>query len=388
MSNQHITKQQKKGNVLSLTFKGDSMDQSMVNAFRRILMGELKTYSLMGNFTIHSNTSIFNDEYLESRVKMVPIYVKDPSNLELFEERLIFHLCEEDNPKNPLVNEEDLDLMVTSHMFQIYDEYGNKKKYDIKDVIPYDFPLLKLRKGQEFHLSVESADGIGKIHTSWKSAIATYKFENRISDQPPPEKGDKSIKTNPITGEIIETIEDKKAYKRDKNDNPAKITLTIKGTGHYDPEVCFLLTLDNLEEKLQNFLLLVDNPMVSQQGDQSTKIEVIPSTDIENYVQIKVTDPDDARMPLATHTLGNLLSNHMFYNLNNKVKENLDKIRESMCSYRVPHPLDAIIYINIKTPENLYKDSERYPALELLNETTEDILRYIAEIRKEFKQHK
>lgn len=382
MTSNLIAEKERNGSVLRIRFQGMEMDPSFVNTLRRIIMGELPCYSLMGNFTIHSNTSIYNDEYLETRFKLVPIYVADVKKSEILDQRLVFHICEDNNPKAPLVNENDLDLVVTTHMLQIYDEYGNKLEYDVKDYILYDFPMLKLRKGEEFHLSVEINDGIGRNHSSWKSAIVTYKFENDVSLRRP----EKNAKRNPISNEVIETIKDKKEYKKNVHSNPESISMTIKGNGHYEPETCFMLALNNLEEKLHNFRLLVENPMASQAEERTTKVEILPNNDIENYIQIKVTDPDKSNFPLATHTMGNLLANHLYYHLYDKIQGDIQKIRESMCSYNYPHPLDTIIYVNIKTPEGLYGNTERYPSLELLDETITNLLGYIAKLRKEFQK--
>lgn len=374
-----IKKKERNGSMLKITFQGDEMDPSLVNAIRRILMGELRTYSLMDNFTIHANTTMFNDEYLETRINMIPIFLKDPKNIKILDEKLVFKICEDGKPNEALVNTGDLDLMIKAHMLQVYDQYGNRVDMDIKDLIPYDFILLKMRKGEKFHMSVEVSDGIGRNHTSWKSCIATYKFENPVST------GEKKVSgKNPITKESHESIADKRGYSKNRWENPKNISLTLKSNGHYETEDCFLMALDTLEENLLSFRVLVDNPARGQDEDV-TRVEIIPSSDIENYIQIKVMDPDRVGQPLATHTLGNLLANHMYYNLFDQVKGDLNRIRESMCSYRQPHPLDSIIYLHIKTPDGLYKNSDQNPSLKLLDETIDRLLGYIRKLRSEFK---
>lgn len=371
-----IKKREKIGSILKLVFQGEEMDPSLINAFRRILIGELKSYSLMGNFTIHANTTNFNDEYLETRIKLLPIYLKNAKKP--IEDNLVLKICEEGKPNGALINHDDLDMYVTAHMFQVYDQYGNRTQYQIQDLIAYDFILLKMRKGERFHLSVEIADGIGCHHTSWKSCMVTYKFENPVSS------GEKEVKqSNPITGELHETIQDKKNYANNHWDNPRNLSLTLKPVGHYDVEDCFLMALDTLEDNLLSFRVLVDHP--ARGNDEGiTKVEIIPSTDIDNYLQIKVTDSDQTSQPLATHTIGNLLANHMYYRLFKMVGGDLNRVRESMCAYRQPHPLDSIIYLHIKTPDGLYRNADQSPSLKLLDETIEDLLAYLRKIRLEF----
>lgn len=377
MSSKFIKSRKILNNILYITFQNDEMDHSLINAFRRITIGENITYSLKGEVKILINTSCFNDEYLINRINMIPLQ----QTLAQDNQDLVFYLCHPNDPKLPIINNNDIDITITAHQFQIYDTTGNKSNINVTDIIPYDFPLIKLRKGQEFHLFIKPESGIGRRHATWKSCTATIKYENVVS------LGEKVVdKTNPITGTIIETIPDKRDYPKNSLGNPKFITLSLKSNGHLTSEDAFKLTLTTLENKLLTLKHLIDNPMASHNDEKSSSIEIIPSTDINNFIQVKITDPDKTLSPIATHTIGNLLAEHMNYRLLKMLNNNMDLIRESMSAYLNPHPLDSVIYLKIKTPDNLYKDSTDIPpSLRLLDDTIEDILGYIRQIKVEFK---
>lgn len=366
---------------VDVLFNGPGMDPSLVNGIRRTIIGELPCYSLRGKFTLHVNTSDLNDEYLMTRINMMPLYVDNIEDNIYDKNNIVFWLCAKGDNKKALLNEKDEDLEVTAHMFQIFDKSGNLMDLKIEDIIKYNFPLLKLRKGREFHLEVEPSKNIGRHNSTYKAGMVTYKFENPVS------RGDKEVtKRNPITNEKVESLQDKQGYERNEYNNPKNISLTIRSNGHYKAIDCLKLGIKTLENKIQQLLLLLDNrnlnrknanPILGNSATETT-IEIIPSTDIPNYIRIKITDPDDIISPLATHTIGNLIACHMNYRIEKLVKGDMSRIREAMASYSRPHPLDEIIYLNIKAPDNLYgKEFTGNASERLLEETLNDILTHI-----------
>jgi DNA-directed RNA polymerase subunit L len=312
---------------------------------------------------------------------MVPLFVDNLDDTSLYDNdknsnKIVFWLCAKGDNKKPLLNESDTDLEVTTHMMQVFDKSGNlMENIKIQDLIKYNFPLLKLRKGREFHLEVEPSKNIGHFHATYKSGIATYKFENAVS------MGVKEVtKRNPITGSKVETLEDKQGYQRNEFGNPSNISMTIRSNGHYRAIDCLKLGISTLEQKFQQLQLLLDNR--SKGISSQTTIEIIPSTDIANYIRIKIIDPDHTLTPLATHTIGNLIACHMNYRIERLVKGDMERIRQAMASYSRPHPLDEIIYLNIKAPDNLYgKEFTGNASERLLDETINDILHHLNRIK-------
>lgn len=367
------------GGKLQITFNHLSMDPSFINALRRILIGEMRTYSLASNLQISHNTTSFNNEFILSKMKMIPAKVNDTRDLKWLEQNLIFRFCSQDNWDDPVVNTGDLDMHLTVHMLQIFDQEGNRvTQYDIREIFPYDFEIITLKKQQQIHISGEIASGIGRNHATWKGCLVAYKFENPVSQN----KSKSSTGNNPITNQPNETIQEKQSYERNSLDNPEKISLTLKTTGHFSPLDCFRISLDTLEEHLITLRELIDNPMASAHTTKTT-VEIIPHKDIDNYLQIKIQDLGEHEQPLATHTMGNLLAKHMYYRVLNMTNHDLNQVRQTMTSYRQPHPLDRIIELNIKVPEALYPDHQKDPSLRLFDDTVDDLLNHINQLRYE-----
>jgi DNA-directed RNA polymerase subunit L len=370
---------------VNVLFNGSEMDPSLVNGIRRTIIGELPCYSLNGKFTLHVNTSDLNDEYLMNRVYMMPLYVDNLDDILYEKENLVFWLCAKGNNKKALLNESDEDMEVTAHMFQVFDRSGNLMDLKIEDIIKYNFPLLKLRKGREFHLEVEPSKNIGRYLSTYKGGMVTYKFENAVS------MGEKEVtKRNPITNEKVETLADKQGYSKNEYNNPKNISMTIRSNGHYKALDCLKLGITTLEKKVQQLQLLLDNRNLNKKNQtpnlgtstNETTIEIIPSTDIPNYIRIKIVDPDDIQAPLATHTIGNLVACHMNYRIEKLLKGDMDRLRTAMASYSRPHPLDEIIYLNVKAPDNLYgKDFQGNASERLLEETLNDIMNHLESIK-------
>lgn len=362
---------------LKLTFQGDEMTPAFVNSLRRICMAEIVTYSLMDVEILHNTSRVYkNNQFVSDRVKLIPIYINDPKHSSLVNEKLFFYISAKDDSTRFLRNEADDTLTITAHDFQIFDEEKNlNHKYDIKEIIKYPLPILSLRKGEEVHIKVSIKGGVGALHASWKGCIPIYKWENTTSLNP-----QKDAKRSLITNEVLETMDEKRNYPKTEMGNPKNISLSICDNGHYDSDIVFRLALDKLEEKLLILSNLMDNPKASQ----DTVVEIIPNANFD-MLAISIKIEDKVRTPtfLATETIGKLLSSAMFYILYEKVQGNIDKLRECLCTDRKPHPLDNIIYIDIKTAKDLYSKVESQPR-QLFNDTIEKLLKLIKEVKTEF----
>jgi DNA-directed RNA polymerase alpha subunit len=375
---------------LKVVFQGEKMDPSFVNALRRVLMSEIKAFSLMGNHMIMSNSSqVFkNNEFLISRISLIPIYVEDESidKMELNSKKLEFCICDNDDKNKPLINLGDEDLVISSYSFQIYEkDTGNRSKLRVEDMIKYDYPILKLRKGEEFHYKGEIAAGCGYYHATWKGCRVTYKFENDASMMElMGNKKSLEFQRSEITGKILETNETKRNFEKNELGNPEHISLTLRSVGHYNEEYCFRLALDTLEEKLLILENMVENPR--QMKNQVTRVEIIPNGSIENYVQVKIQDLEPSMQFLASHTLGNLIESYMYNRVVKKVGGNLEEIRQTLSNYKMPHPLDKIIYLHIKVPPGYYdkKGNTDDKCIKLLLETIAELKDVIGELRNEF----
>jgi len=368
----------RQGQDLKITFQGDEMDPTLINALRRTLIAEIPTYSLSKNLTPLSNTTVAfkNNECVIDRFSLMPIFVKDRQQANFLEQDIYFYVCAQGDPDHPLVNEDDQDLEVNAWNLQIFDSHKNPVKLSIKELILYNQPLLKLRKGEEFHFRGQIAKGVGHYNTTFKGCRVAYKYENQVSlSKPSPDS-----KKSPITGKPLETLQDKRDFQMNRWGNPQHISLTLKPLGHYEPAVCFEIALETLEQKL----LILQNLLGNPNQYTSTKLQIIPDTNIENRIIIKIQDIVKTEDFLASHTIGEMVTRHMYYKLIDKVNNNLDKVRESLVSFRRMHRLDPVIIIDIKTPSGLYSKSDD-PPIQLFNETIDDLLSYINQLKQDLK---
>jgi hypothetical protein len=292
----------------------------------------------------------------------------------VLESDIFFYISALGDPDHPLVNENDLDLTIFAHDLQIFDSQKNPVPISIKDIVQNNYPLLKLRKGEEFHFRGQVARGIGHYHATFKGAIVAYKFENAVSLKPPTKKQP----TNPITGQVLETIPDKRNFPTNRLGNPEHISLTIKPIGHYEPKACFQLALDTIEQKLRILQNLLNDP----KHFDTTRVTIMPDANIPGRVLIKVHDLKESEDFLASNTIIELVTRHMFYKASDMINNDPEALLQMMTSCKREHRLHPIMTIDIKPPSTIYPKSED-PAIQLFNETIENLLSYIAILRKE-----
>ncbi|KAF7847486.1 hypothetical protein BT93_L2910 [Corymbia citriodora subsp. variegata] len=153
-----------------------SVDPSIANAFRRILLAELPIMAIE-NVLIANNTSVVQDEVLAHRLGLIPIKV-DP--------RLFDYLSENDTPneKNTIVFK-----LHGSEFLKTYESLTSTSKPETytsftcsQDSMPEfagnpirvypDIIISKLGFGQEIELEAHAVKGVGKTHAKW-SPVAT-----------------------------------------------------------------------------------------------------------------------------------------------------------------------------------------------------------------------
>ena len=382
--------------------KNSNLDPSFVNFVRNLLISEVKCHSLTKNLTIHSNTSVFNNEYIKNIIQLFPIQAdalpKGTSEDEM--DNIFFYISDPDDSKKPLYNSNDEELLLTAHMFTLYDRTGNRlKNLQAQDLIKYNFPFLKLQKGQSFHFQGQIGTGYGYMHTTYKSCIPSYKFENQVSQNPKTSKNPKS----PITQEPVETIKDKRDIPRLTNsDQPKTIVLKIEENGHYNQKQTFQLALTAFEEKLR----LIKNLIYQK---DATRLAIKYDPNIDDLVTVELQDPSDQttrpktsepyspsqELPpdrLASQSLGHLLETHCKFHLQNLIKnrpknEIEEIIQKSLTSYKYPHPLDKVLLIQLKIPKEVYKNKklDLTPSLTLLDETIDNLINTVRKVRENVK---
>ncbi len=177
------------GSYLALLFKGDSIDNSIVNTLRRVSLSEIPIYAISeSSVYIKKNTSIYDNDYMRQRLSMIPLRNLDyAEKFDCLESKYYPYVSgvygliypDKEYPKDPrdtldlkiyinVTNENTNVLSVTTNDCKVY---VDNKEVDYVFDKKYPRALLKLRKGQEFKADIHATLGIAKVHDAW-SAIS------------------------------------------------------------------------------------------------------------------------------------------------------------------------------------------------------------------------
>ena len=177
-----------------------SVDTSIANAFRRIMIAEIPTVAFE-TINIYNNTSIIADEVLAQRLGLIPLKI-DPDLLQWFDpsrdpgvdedgeprskhndtDTIVFSLdikCER-NTKAPKVSTDPNELYINSNVYARdlkFEMQGRQSEWLKKfvQVLNPDILIAKLRPGQEIILEAYAILGIGSDHAKF-SPVATAAY--------------------------------------------------------------------------------------------------------------------------------------------------------------------------------------------------------------------
>lgn len=184
-------------------FSLTSVDTSIANAFRRILLAEIPTLAIEDVF-INQNTSIIQDEVLAHRLGLIPLcgsrdglrwmkWFRKPTDeneasgspCDYNTVQLYLHkVCEwqEGGLQRAVAGETDPDKLYVNHNVYakdiIWGPIGQQEARFANDPIRSTNPdilLCKMRPGQEIKLSMHAIKGIGQDHAKF-SPVATASY--------------------------------------------------------------------------------------------------------------------------------------------------------------------------------------------------------------------
>lgn len=164
----------------NLKIKTKNIPVSLLNAFRRIMISEIETYSL--DFLIFKkNNTHYNDDFLAHRFGLIPFTVDSPTYIPT--ENCFSHNCKDcclfvslskENKTDRIMNVYSSDLTMHSHA-----------KTEFR---PVAFPgfekgilLLKLGPGQSIEFKGKLQRGNGRLHSKW-SPVSTV-FYKEIDEE-------------------------------------------------------------------------------------------------------------------------------------------------------------------------------------------------------------
>lgn len=201
--NSSFSQKDKKGfSELVLNFTGKDTNHIIINSIKRIVQSDIPIYAF-DDFTITNNTSVFNNNYIKSHIKNIPVWGIENKLEEIVEEIKINEEEEEDSTFG--IIRDDVDLTTNKetdysslNKLTMYVDYENKKDeivhvttddcsfYYKEGMIksPYYNPiqLVKLQPKQKIKLSVQANPGTSDMSAIYSSVSACYFKENKEND--------------------------------------------------------------------------------------------------------------------------------------------------------------------------------------------------------------
>lgn len=251
---------------ISFNFDINNGDLSLVNSIRRIILSDVETYAF-DEVKITKNTSVMNDNFLKSRIELIPIIYNFKDNLD----DLVFKLNIKSNMPSQRIYSKDL---VAS----------NNKIYFDKEIL-----LNCLKNNEELIFEAKLKKGTGKQHAKWNQICdLSYKFKE---DE---QKNKLIVKKD---GEINKSFPNEKQrnYLINKFNNPTTVLFNIESNQNVDTKIYVSKAVEVFINKL-NFI------KESIKNENKSKIDVIEYIPIKNTYDYHIIDEN--------HTIGNLLMNY------------------------------------------------------------------------------
>jgi len=251
---------------ISFNFNINNGELSLINSFRRIILSGVETYAFH-EITITRNTSVMNDDFLKSRIELIPIFYNLKDNLD----DLLFKL----NIKSSIPSQRIYSKDIIAN---------NNKIYFDKEIL-----LNCLKKDEELIFEAKLKKGTGKEHAKWNQICHLgYKFKEDDS------KNKLIIKKD---GEINKSFPNEKQrnYLINKFNNPTTVIFEIESNENVDVKIYINKAFEYFINKL-NFI------KESIKNENKSKIDIIEYIPIKNTYDYHIVDEN--------HTIGNLLMNY------------------------------------------------------------------------------
>jgi len=313
---------------------------SLINAFRRIIIGDINLYSLENNNNkIIFNNTMLDNSYLLQRLSLIPI----KSNKDFDYDSLTISMDVE-NTTSPIKSYYVNDFIVKDKNDNVI---NNNDLFVHTGIL---FCKIKFNQKLTFEtnlvLNNANANNTNSVFTPVSNAMFTFKksdtlIKKYISDNKLSEDEKKNF--NLLTASRF--------YEKNKNDSPSVYIFTIETIGQFYNNELFNICVNILISKLDVCYNALKN-------NDSDKINIIKADTKMIAYDFIFTDEED--------TIGNLLSQYL-----------LDRENIHYVGYVVPHPLEnkmiiRVSYNNKDELENI--KNELYDVIDTLKDKLNKIL--------------
>jgi len=338
-----FSKYSKDKNVSS--FSISNVDLSIVNSLRRTILADIDTVAFhfdinnrdpeKADIYVKTNDTPLHNEFLAQRISMIPIHVLDEEikNWNTSEYEFSIDITNESN-KSITVTSKDIVVKKDGKT----DDKLRERMFP-KNAITGDYILItklppSANKETKLDAVMIAKRGTAESSACW-SAVSLSTFYNDIDEVKNKKKMDdyvekyKDTLSKDTAIARYNTLDYQRAFKRNEYLEPNAFVFKI------EPEC--LLSVPSI---VHNALNILSNKIRTLMMFDDEKISIDSSDEVYN---ITINE--------ETHTIGNLLQ-ALLYNIH--VRENKSK-DISFVGYFVPHPLDKIVVLKVKSSLNEFQ---------------------------------
>ena len=356
-------------------FSIKDLNNSLLNALRRIIISEIDTYGFESNIDltkIIENNTKYHNEFLAHRISLIPLNIKE-DNFEY--ENYKFILKKENNDSESILNVGANDFEIYTRKDEDSDWIKDKNsvsKFFKQNTISNDYIFIcPLKCGEKISLESRLSKKNGKYNSSF-SPVCKSVFYNSYDEE----------KCEQVLNEKLKSIESQeqkenmrklfyntdayKYYKVNEKNEPYNFIFEIESIGILSVDQIFIKALDKLSSKLISFKLNLENKAINFSISKDKKYK--------SY-ELNLINEDD--------TLGNLLQSYIFDNFINN-----DSLL-NFVSYEIPHPLENRLVIILKLNDSNKTEQQQHIYLkEVIFKTIDILLKIIEELKKDWSSKK
>ena len=341
----------------TLKFLAEDVDCSLLNALRRIIIGEVPTigfrteYGRESDIKIIKNTSALHNEFLAHRLSLIPIHY---TNFDDFNpDKYLFVLKKQNNTNRTMdITTEHIEIKDITKDPPVIMSDSFRENLFPRDPITKDFILINKLKpsksglgdeGEELDITMRATMGIGNENSQFcPTCVSVFtniqdpdKVEAEFNDLIDRKNAER--KGNPLTKDEVSqerlafnSLDAQRHFYTDERGEPNKFEFTIESDGRIPSHDILTMSMDIFKEHIRKF---VDNVK------DETKVEIYNSDCIMNSYDVAIEDED--------YTIGYLLQYYIY-----KLYQNTDQPVVKYVASNVPHPLESKLVFRIGMVES------------------------------------
>ena len=307
-----------KNNKISFLLKNnDKIKISFANALRRIMISNIHVH-VMGKTVFFENSSMIDNEFLEHRLKLIPIncdYIDSISkDYENIYENIVIS-CKKQNENN----ENLISVYPSDFVCKIGDtEVENSKIFPYPDIL---FGKLKMNQKISFEtrLVKNNQEYGGSFFEPVAQCVYTFGIDETKSNEMMKSMSEEEQKK-------FSTLDIARVYSKTATGEPSIYNFNYTSIGFYP---CMYILKKGIEI-LTNKLLIIKNEM---KKTNSVKLYIYQNKENTNFINFDINDEND--------TLGNMLATYL----------TADK-DVFFAGYIIEHPLKKNFILKIQLREN------------------------------------